>query len=141
MDELAEERMTIQSCRPLLNVTHCGASLAFYRDLLGFAVVDSYGVEGGRGWVLLRAGGVELMLNGRGDATADRKQRPGYRDVVLYFQVESVHALHRELVRLGASPTEPEAQEYGVDEMYLRDLDGYELAFTSPTDLGRRTPP
>jgi hypothetical protein len=31
------------------------------------------------------------------------------------------------------APTEPEAQAYGLDEVYLRDPDGYEHCFTSPT--------
>jgi uncharacterized glyoxalase superfamily protein PhnB len=131
--------MTIQSCRPLLNVIDCARSVVFYRDVLGFSVADTFEADGALAWALLKAGAAELMLNQNGRTGTERHARAGYTDVVLYFQVASVHALHHELVRHGVTPSEPEAQAYGVDEMYLRDPDGYELAFTSPSDLSRRS--
>jgi len=131
--------MTIQSCRPLLNVVDCARSVMFYRDVLGFSVVDTFEADGAVAWALLKSGTAELMLNQNARAGTERQGRTGYTDVVLYFQVASVHALHRELVRHGAAPSEPEAQAYGVDELYVRDPDGYELAFTSPSDLSRRS--
>jgi uncharacterized glyoxalase superfamily protein PhnB len=131
--------MTIHSCRPLLNVIDCARSVVFYRDLLGFSVVDTFEADGHMAWALLKSGAAELMLNQNGRADAESARHARFRNVVLYFQVSSVHTLHRELVNSGAAPSEPEAQAYGVDEMYLRDPDGYELAFTSPSDLSRRS--
>lgn len=106
--------------------------------MFGFVVADSFEAGGRVVWALLRNGAAELMINEKPHTNPERANRPRYTDLVLYFAIESVYALQRELLRKGLTPSEPEAHAYGVDEMYLRDADGYELAFTSPTDLTRR---
>jgi catechol 2,3-dioxygenase-like lactoylglutathione lyase family enzyme len=124
--------MTIQSCRPLLNVADVEASLGFWRDLLGFEVVTRYQAEGRLAFAQLKSGDVELMLNFRGGDPAPRRARPHYTEAVIYFGVASVHGLVRDLRGKGFEAPEPERQIYGVDEITLRDPDGYEIAFTSP---------
>jgi uncharacterized glyoxalase superfamily protein PhnB len=131
--------MTIKSCTPLLNVADCERSLAFYRDVLGFEVASTWDEGGQIAWAELRSGPVRLMLNGRGGDPAHRFARPAYRDAVICLGVDSVHALCAELRRHGFEPPEPEAQEYGLDEIVIRDPDGYDLSLSSPTDLSRRS--
>ena len=125
--------MAIQGHQPLFNVADVGASFAFWQGALGFELVLQLEFEGRLAFAQLRSGEVEIMLNGRGGDPADRLARPHYTEAVFYFRVDDVHALFRELTAKGFGPTAPETQAYGVDEMYLRDPDGYELAFTSPT--------
>ncbi|HEY1750894.1 MAG TPA: VOC family protein [Caulobacteraceae bacterium] len=122
----------MDGCRPLFNVADVGASLAFWRDALGFTEVARFDYEGRLAFARLMRGETEVMLNGRGGDPAPRRARPHYTEAVFYFRVDDVHALHRELLAKGLAPTEPERQDYGLDEIYLRDPDGYELAFTSP---------
>ena len=125
--------MNLQGCRPLFNVADVDASLAFWRDALGFEVTLRF-EDGGRAmFAHLQSGETEVMLNGRGGDPAARRARPHYTEAVFYFRVDDVHALCRDLKAKGLTPTEPERQDYGVDEIYLRDPDGYELSFTSPT--------
>jgi catechol 2,3-dioxygenase-like lactoylglutathione lyase family enzyme len=124
---------------PLLNVDDVSRSLAFWRDALGFEVVSSYEWEGRLAWARLRLGRVELMLNGRGGDPGHRLGRAPYTDAVLCFGLDDVHAFVRSLRAKGVQAEDPEAQEYGVDEVVLRDPDGYDLAFSSPTDLAART--
>ncbi|HEX2560655.1 VOC family protein [Phenylobacterium sp.] len=57
---------------------------------------------------------------------------------MLCFAVDDVHALVRELRAKGLQVEDPEAQEYGLDEIVLRDPDGYDLALSSPSDLSAR---
>jgi uncharacterized glyoxalase superfamily protein PhnB len=69
-------------------------------------------------------------------ALTPRATRAGvqtYDDVVLYFSVEDVHSLHRDLSAKGCVPGPVESQDYGLDEFTLRDPDGYELGFGSPS--------
>jgi hypothetical protein len=80
----------------------------------------------------LQSGEVRLMLNGRGGDPAARRARPHYTEVVLSFGVPSVHQLVHELRAKGFDAPEPEAESYGLDEIVVRDPDGYEIAFTSP---------
>jgi glyoxylase I family protein len=125
--------MTIQSCRPLLNVADIETSLSFWRDLIGFEEVQRFDYEGQLVFASLRLGDVQLMLNARGGDPAPRRARPHYTEAVIYFGVDSVHDLVRDLRAKGCDAPDPEAQEYGLDEITLRDPDGYEIAFTSPS--------
>jgi catechol 2,3-dioxygenase-like lactoylglutathione lyase family enzyme len=123
---------------PLLNVQDVSRSLAFWQDLLGFEVVETYDWEGRLAWARLQNGPVGLMLNGRGGDPARRLARDRYTDAVLCFSVNDVHALVKRLRTGGIAAEDPEAQEYGLDEVVIRDPDGYELAFSSPSDLSAR---
>jgi catechol 2,3-dioxygenase-like lactoylglutathione lyase family enzyme len=53
----------IRGLAPLLQVFDMPASIHFYRDILGFEVVNTSGPGDDVGWALLRLNGVELMLN------------------------------------------------------------------------------
>jgi uncharacterized glyoxalase superfamily protein PhnB len=125
--------MTVRSCKPLLNVADIEASLGFWRDLIGFEVTTRFEHEGRLAFANLRSGEVELMLNARGGDPEPRRARPHYTEAVIYFGVASVHDLVRDLRAKGFDAPDPEAQEYGLDEITLRDPDGYEIAFTSRT--------
>ncbi len=123
----------ITSCTPLLNVADVEASLAFWDGLIGFDVIHRYEPDGKLMFASLQAGEVTLMLNGRGGDPAARQARPHYTEAVLSFSVESVHALVAELRAKGFDAPDPAAESYGLDEIIIRDPDGYEIAFTSPT--------
>jgi catechol 2,3-dioxygenase-like lactoylglutathione lyase family enzyme len=123
--------MIMQTCRPLLNVADIETSLGFWRDLLGFEVVTRFESEGRLAFANLRSGEVELMLNARGGDPATRQARPHYTEAVIYLGVASVHDLVSDLRAKGFDAPAPEAQAYGVDEITVRDPDGYEVAFTS----------
>ncbi len=122
----------------LLNVADVDGSLAFYRDLIGMQVDDTWTDETGRTrWAkLLASGGSSLMLNQpSGQPLTDRADRPGYRDVVIYLRISSVGELdtiHRKLCESGARPGECQDETYGQREFIVRDPDGYELAIAAP---------
>ena len=120
---------------PLLNVDDAAASIAFYTKELGFSVERQFEFDGKVVWACVSNGGAALMLN-QSQERAKRGARIGavsYDDVVLYFQVEDAPGLHRELRKRGLEPGPCERQDYGLHEFTLRDPDGYELAFGSPT--------
>lgn len=127
--------MTPQSITPLLNVKNCAASLAFYRDMLGFSVITEWESEGAVRFVHLKNGPVELSLNQPTEAPAPRGEP--YSGCILFFRVESVHDLYKALKARGCNPREPTAESYGIDEMHLADPDGYWLGFSSPLSVAR----
>jgi catechol 2,3-dioxygenase-like lactoylglutathione lyase family enzyme len=130
--------MQIQTCRPLLNVADIETSLGFWRDLIGFEVETLFEQDGRPAFAGLRSGEVVLMLNARGGDPAPRQARPHYTEAVIYLGVGSVHDLATALRAKGFAAPVPERQEYGVDEICVRDPDGYEIAFTSPIDFARK---
>lgn len=123
---------------PLLQVHDMTESLAFYRDGLGFEVLDATEPveDGGRRyvhWCWLRRGGADLMLNTRYDtgeqpAQRDPSHRPGHGNVSLYLSHPDLDALYAELSARGLAPAEIVETEYGARELNLVDPDGFAIA-------------
>ena len=132
--------MNISRFAPLLNVESVSRSIEFYRDHLGFRVVEMW-EDGGRvRWALLESDGVRLMLNEPHGANSDaRRNRRTYDDVVFYYTIEDVDSLHAQLVDSEISVAPLTNEHYGMREFYVRDPDGYELGFGMPINV-RETP-
>jgi uncharacterized glyoxalase superfamily protein PhnB len=130
---------TIESCTPLLNVADVEASLGFWQGLIGLCVTYRYEPDGKLMFASLQSGGAKLMLNARGGDAAARRARPHYTEAVLSFAVSSVHELVAALREKGFDAPDPQAESYGLDEIVVRDPDGYEIAFTSPSGAGTVT--
>jgi glyoxylase I family protein len=134
----------VGSC-PLFQVFDMPASLAFYCDVLGFEI-DSHSGEASRlpdvGWVLLRRGRTEVMLNTAYErehrpAEADPARIAAHGDTALYFACEDLDGAYAYLRGKGVAAREPQAAWYGMKQMYLKDPDGYELCFQWPATQAR----
>jgi catechol 2,3-dioxygenase-like lactoylglutathione lyase family enzyme len=130
---------------PELDVSDLDEALAFYVDVLGFAVRYARAEER---FAYLTLGGAHLMLEeaagpGRRFRTAPL-QRPFGRGMNLQIQVEDAGALHKRVLAAGFAPFLPiEDQWYRADtllkgnrQFVVADPDGYLLRFFS--DLGTR---
>lgn len=119
---------------PLLQVFDMQTSLRFYRDVLGFEIVDQTDHDW---WAMIKLGDAVLMLN---TAYEDDKRPPspdpqrvrGHKDVSLYFEFLDLDGLYVHLRRQGCDVKPPAKTSYGLMQMSLRDPDGYELCFTAP---------
>ena len=128
----------IRGMAPLLQVFDMPASIAFYRDVLGFEVVTTSSPRGEHfDWALLRLKGVELMLN----TAYEKDKRPpapdpariaAHDDTCLYFGCPDVDAAYVYLSGRGLALKEPETAHYGMKQLYLHDPDGYNLCFQWP---------
>jgi catechol 2,3-dioxygenase-like lactoylglutathione lyase family enzyme len=103
--------LDIRGLAPLLQVFDMPTSIHFYRDILGFEVVNTSGPGEGVGWALLRLNGVELMLN----TAYESEQRPPVPDANRVSDV-----------------TEPVIRTYGMKQLNVTDPDGYHLCFQCP---------
>jgi uncharacterized glyoxalase superfamily protein PhnB len=131
--------MQLQGLVPLIQVFDMPESVAFYRDVLGFELVDhSPEIEAAEGryfhWCWLRHGSAELMLNTLHDAN----ERPPARDeersarlareVCLFIGCADLDAAWAELQAKGvASARAPVKTPYGMRQLKLTDPDGYAL--------------
>lgn len=127
---------------PLLQVYDMPAALEFYRDVLGFEIVDaSPVVETPEGrfshWMWLKLGGAHVMLN----TAYDEGERPSGRvepqqrwhaDTGLYFSCEDVDAVYEQLRAKLPHLQAPANARYGVRQLHLTDPDGYQLCFQAP---------
>jgi glyoxylase I family protein len=128
----------IQDICPLLQVFDMPTSIRFYRDVLGFAVVQTSTPDGCFTWALLRNAAAEIMLNTAYDederpAAPDPGRVVGHADAALFFGCPDVDGAYRHLRANGLDLAEPVVSDYGMKQLYVRDPDGFELCFQSPT--------
>ena len=120
----------------LLQVFDMPASLAFYRDTLGFEIVQSAPpadqVVGDEfGWVWLRHGDAELMLNTAYDPDAVRPPVPdparvaAHDDTALFIGCPDVDGAYAHLRARGIAVEVPAVAPYGMKQLYVRDPDGF----------------
>jgi glyoxylase I family protein len=118
----------------LFEVFDMPTALEFYCDLLGFEVVQAAGVAPNFGWVWLRHGGAELMLNtmyddGERPETPDLRRRRAHGDTILYLGCRDVDGVYEYVRGRGTSVAKPEVAPYGMKQLYLSDPDGYRICF------------
>jgi glyoxylase I family protein len=127
--------ITVREVTPLLEVFDLPASVAFYRDVLGFELVsgdDSW-------WCMLKLGESTLMLN----TAYERDERPpapdparvrGHADTSLYFSSADPGEVYAHLRKKGWPVTEPVVTSYGMRHVSTKDPDGFQLFFICPAD-------
>ena len=119
----------------LLQVFDMPTSVRFYRDVLGFEVVQTSPREGDQlDWGLLRRNDVHVMLNTAYEqdhrpAEPDAQRKIAHGDTCLYFSCPDVDAAYRHLQSQGIEVDEPKVAPYGMKQLYVRDPDGYALCF------------
>ena len=124
----------------LLQVFDMPTSVRFYRDVLGFEVVQTSVREGDQfDWGLLRLGEATLMLNTAYEqeyrpAQPDMSVVAAHRDTCLYFGCPDVDGAYRHLLAHGVDVKEPKVAPYGMKQLYVSDPDGYGLCFQWPAD-------
>jgi catechol 2,3-dioxygenase-like lactoylglutathione lyase family enzyme len=111
------------------------ASLAFYRDALGWSERFAWGGPGGggrepRGVFLAAPGGAAVVL-AEPHPAADHSKSHGINGTrpTLHLMVDDVDARHAELAAKGAALFAPEATHWGTRWFVARDPDGNLIAF------------
>lgn len=123
---------------PLLQVFDMPTSVRFYRDVLGFEIVQTSQRDGDQfDWGLLRLNDAEVMLNTAYEqehrpAGPERARIAAHGDTCLYFGCPDVDAAYRHLRAHAVDVTAPQIAPYGMKQLYIRDPDGYELCLQWP---------
>lgn len=122
---------------PLLQVYDMPRSLAFYRDKLGFSIMEQSTGGDDCDWVLLSLSNVELMLN----TAYERQGRPEkpdetrikvHADTCLYFGCPDIEGTYQALINNGLNIEKPIVTHYNFKAINLTDPDGYLLCFHWP---------
>ena len=113
-------------------------SIRFYRDVLGFTVIQRSQEPAEQfDWALLRLGDAELMLNTAYEAR-DRPPSPdpdrmgGHGDMALYFGCPDVDADYQYMYEKGCKVSPPQILSCGMKEVIITDPDGFQLHFHWP---------
>jgi len=129
----------VRDMTPLLSVFDMPTSLKFYRDILGFVVTQDTGQGDESAWVMLHKSGVTVMLNTAYDDD-DRPPVPNpahhaiHQETYLYFSCPDPEAAYEFLKSKGLNVDPPRVAYYGMNQLYVRDPDGYTLCFQAPAE-------
>jgi ankyrin repeat protein/uncharacterized glyoxalase superfamily protein PhnB len=124
--------ITIQNITAMFWVYDMHQSVAFYRDVLGFELVDNYAPGRHFYWAMLKHGDARLMLNAKYEDAhrpATPPQVAGHKDVTLYLGCPNVDEVYADLRAKGYPAKEPETTFYGMRQLHVIDPDGFELCF------------
>jgi uncharacterized glyoxalase superfamily protein PhnB len=131
-DRNSDERLNAEALSASLTVSDIRASLAWYRDAVGFDVEREIIRDGILRAVALRAGNARLLLNqDDGAKGADRAKGEGFSLMLTTRQsVDTIAARIR--AHGGTLVTEPADMPWGARAFRVRDPDGFAFAISSP---------
>jgi uncharacterized glyoxalase superfamily protein PhnB len=130
--------MKFADVTPNLVVADVGRSLAFYRDLLGFAVTATVPDAGPLAFAWMQRDGVSVFLNSLESVRAehsDLASRPIGGTATLFIVLEAddvaggVDALFTSVSSRARVIMQPKNQFYGMREFGIEDPDGYVILF------------
>ena len=105
------------------------ASLAFYRDVLGWVVTEDWGGNGSERGAILSGGGIQIVLAER---AAEGRRPGGGADEgrpKVHLDIHDIDARFRALPKGGHVVVQPEDTHWGTRWFVVRDPDGNLIAF------------
>jgi glyoxylase I family protein len=131
--------LKIDGCVTMLEVFDMPTSVAFYRDVLGFQIVNQSQPGDDFGWGHLKLDEVELMLN----TAYEGPERPpapdparvrAHGDTALFFGCRDLDAAYAHFRARGIELQEPVVAGYGMKQLWLKDPDGYTICLQWPSE-------
>jgi catechol 2,3-dioxygenase-like lactoylglutathione lyase family enzyme len=122
----------LKKLTPNLVVADVDRSVAFYRDLLGFAVNSTVPEASPYVFAIVKSGGVEIYLNAPGPAHEEYpafKGRPIGGTLTLFIDVDDIRGAYAELKGRVEVVMPLEKKWYGVTEFAFLDPDSYIITF------------
>lgn len=123
------EKNCVRELVPLLRVRKMQRAVDFYCGQLGFRITSSWEPGGRLEWCRLERNGAALMLQKSCDEDGPAAQWGS--GIEFFFNCDDAGAVHREFVHRGLDVAPPERAFYGMDQIFVRDPDGYRLCFQS----------
>jgi uncharacterized glyoxalase superfamily protein PhnB len=125
------ETLRLRTVTPSFTVNDVDASIAWYRDVLGCVVEETWTHEGRVNSAMLRTGSVRLHVN-QDDWKKGRDRRKGEGVRLFCTTVQDIDALAAQIKERGGRLThEPMDQPWGTRDFGVIDPDGYKLTIAS----------
>jgi catechol 2,3-dioxygenase-like lactoylglutathione lyase family enzyme len=105
------------------------ASLAFYRDVLGWRVSEEWGGNGTPRGTALSGGGIKVVIAERAAEAGKRADAADGARFNVHLDIHDVEARFRALPKGGHVVVEPEDTHWGTRWFVVRDPDGNRIAF------------
>ena len=127
------ENLRVRVLSSAFTVNDIHASLAWYRDVIGFTVDETWEHEGQLFGAALKAGRARLVLN-QDDWAKGRDRQKGEAMRVYLATVQDVDLLATDIeARGGTLESQPITLPWGMRAFNIVDPDGFKLTITSHT--------
>jgi len=131
------ESLRLRDASPGLTVNDINRSVAFYRDVLGFTLGETYEEHGVLLGAQLKAGAVELWLS-QDDWKQGKDRVKGVGCRVFFSTAQDVDQIARKIKAMGGTLLhEPETQSWGMRDIGIQDPDGFRLTIAMPVGKPR----
>ena len=125
--------LKLSAVMPTITANDLTASIAWYRDVMGFVVAREIEHEGQRVGAVVSAGGVQILL-GQDDFAKGRDRQKGVGFRVLCVTEQDIDELAAEIkARGGTLDQEPTDQPWGSRDFAISDPDGFKISISSGT--------
>jgi uncharacterized glyoxalase superfamily protein PhnB len=128
--------VTYTNLEPMLITSDMGATIAFYRDVLGFEVTATLPDDQNPFWCRMSSGPIAIMFSFDETHTHDDGEvhvvEPGLTGT-LYINPQDVASLY-ERVKEKAPVSPLQLMDYGMREFHMTDPNGYTLTFGQSAD-------
>ncbi|HVR96428.1 MAG TPA: VOC family protein [Thermoanaerobaculia bacterium] len=130
-DRAQPETLRLRAVMPMFTVNDIQASIAWYRDVLGFIIAEEMEREGKLLGARIKAGAMEFLLSQDDFAKGrDRKKGIGLRLYCVTGQdIDQLAAAIRE--RGGQLTQEPTDQPWGARDFAMVDPDGFNISIST----------
>ncbi len=131
------ETLRLRAVMPALTAGDLGESVAWYRDVLGFVVVDEMkNDEGQLVGAVLQAGGCRFLL-GQDDFKKGRDRRKGVGFRLYCATAQDIDQLAANVkARGGVLDQEPIDQPWGARDFAVVDPDGFKISISTGMEDG-----
>ena len=123
----------IRELVPLLFVEDLSRSADFYCNRLGFEMKLKWEPEGTLAWCRLERDNTALMLQ-LACPDEDGTMEERCKGVGFFFHCDDADAIYEELSSQGLSLDPPKVAFYGMNQLFVKDPDGYELCFQNQVE-------
>ncbi|HVG07541.1 MAG TPA: VOC family protein [Thermoanaerobaculia bacterium] len=126
-----QETLNLRAMMLAITATDLQASLAWYRDVLGFTVAEEYKNGDALMGVRMSAGDVQVML-GQDDFAKGRERQKGAGVRIFCTTSQDVDQLAAAIKQRGGQLThEPTDQPWGLRDFAVVDPDGFNISIST----------
>lgn len=130
-DREKPETLRLRAVMPTLTVGDIGRSITWYRDVLGFTVLDEMRHEGELLGAVMRAGSVEILL-GQDDWAQGRDREKGIGFRLCCISAQEIDEIASNIKANGGElAQEPTDQPWGARDLAVVDPDGFKISISS----------
>ena len=125
--------LKLSAVMPSITVSDLGASIAWYRDVMGFVVGNEIEHEGQRVGAMISAGSVGFLL-GQDDFAKGKDRQKGIGFRLYCVSEQDIDELAAGIkARGGTLDQEPTDQPWGARDLAVSDPDGFKITISSGT--------